>query len=218
MHSFLTNLFQQWWILIFLGFIFGYRLKAQLFRRNPDYLQNQGEALVSKLLLAELPNESWHLLNNITLEVDGGTTQVDHILVSRFGLFVIETKDYDGWVFGDEKSKRWTQITRSGKYPFQNPIHQNYKHLKAVQALMDFLPKEQVISLVVFIGAAKFKTVQPDGVFSINELINYLKSLNKEVLSDNRMQFCVGRLECKRLALTRETDIQHQAHIQAKNF
>jgi hypothetical protein len=210
------NIAQYWWALIILGGFLGYWLKARLVKRNPDYLQNQGEALVSEVLLNELPKESWHLLNNITLEIEGGTTQIDHILVSRFGVFVIETKDYDGWVFGDKKSKKWMQVTRSGKYPFQNPIHQNYGHLKAVQNLLDFLPQEQVIGLVVFTNRSEFKSDQPVGVYSIGELIAYLKGCNIEVLTDNRVQFCVGRLECKRLALTRETDIHHQAHIQAK--
>ena len=41
-------------------------------------------------------------MNHVTLRMDGGTTQVDHILVSRFGVFVIETKDYSGWIFANE--------------------------------------------------------------------------------------------------------------------
>jgi hypothetical protein len=196
----------------------GYWLKTRLISRNPEYLQNQGEALVARKLINSLPKDSWHLLNNITLEVEDGTTQIDHILVSRFGIFVIETKDYAGWVFADKKSKKWMQVTYSGKYPFQNPIHQNFKHLKAVQALIDFLPEEQITGLVVFTNNTEFKTNQPNGVYSVDELIKYLQSLDKEILSENRMQFCVGRLECKRLALTRETDIQHQAHLEAKRF
>lgn len=46
--------------------------------------------------------------------------------------------------------------------------------------------------------------------------IKYLKGLNVELLTENRMQFCVGRLECQRLALTQQTDIEHQTHIQSR--
>lgn len=217
MSLFLKFIHQYWLILlVLLSGLTGYWLKTIRLRNNPEYLQNRSEALVSETLLRELPKESWHLLNNITLEVEGGTTQIDHILVSRFGVFVIETKDYDGWVFGSKKSKRWMQVTRSGKYPFQNPIHQNYKHLKTVQALLDFLPQEQVIGFIVFTDTTEFKTTQPDGVLFLDDLILKLKTYHKELLSENRLQFCVGRIECKRLALTRETDIQHQAHLQAR--
>lgn len=216
--SLLKNITQYWWTLLPIGITVGYWLKARLISRNPEYLQNQGEALVASELINSLPKDSWHLLNNITLEVEDGTTQIDHILVSRFGIFVIETKNYNGWVFADKKSKKWMQVTYSGKYPFQNPIHQNFKHLKAVQALMDFLPQEQITGLVVFTNTTEFMTNQPNGVYSIDELIRYLQSLDKEVLSENRMQFCVGRLECKRLALTRETDIQHQANIESRRL
>lgn len=167
-------------------------------------------------LIRNLPSSSWHLLNNITLKVEGGTTQVDHILVSRYGVFVIETKDYSGWLFGDEKSKQWTQVKYHLKFRFQNPLRQNFKHIKAVQELLDFLPSEQIKGLVVFTGSAVFKTNTPTGVYSIESLLPYLKSLNQEVLTENRMQFCVGRLECNRMALTEETDVEHQANLQSR--
>ena len=94
--------------------------------------QNRGEVLVRNALINQLPAKEWHLLNNITLKLENGTTQIDHILVSRYGVFVIETKHYKGWIFGDEKSKQWTQVIYQIKHRFQNPLHQNYKHLKAV--------------------------------------------------------------------------------------
>lgn len=58
-------------------------------------------------------------LNNITLQVSNGTTQIDHIIVSKFGIFVIEAKNMDGWIFGDEKSAQWTQSPYGKKYRFQ---------------------------------------------------------------------------------------------------
>jgi hypothetical protein len=164
-----------------------------------------------------MPANSWHLLNNVTLKLAIGTTQIDHVLISRFGVFVIETKHYKGWIFGDEKSKGWTQVLFKRKHRFQNPIHQNYKHVKAVQESLDFLPPENVIGLVVFTGDSTFKTTPPAGVHTLNSLISYLQSLKEEALTENRMQFCVGRLECTRLALTRETDIEHRANLEARH-
>lgn len=178
--------------------------------------QNRGEAAVSSYLMTSLPLDKWHLLNNITLRVDDHTTQIDHILVSTFGVFVIETKHYSGWIFGDANSKSWTQVMYRMKFKFQNPIRQNFKHLKVVQELLDFVPPEQIKGLVVFSGDATFKTSHPIGVYTIGSMVNYLKSLTEEVLTENRMQFCVGRLECKRLALTQTTDVEHRENLAAR--
>ena len=115
--------------------------------------------------------------------------------MSRYGVFVIETKHYSGWLFGDAKSKQWTQVIYGAKHRFQNPLHQNYKHIKAVQELLDFLAPEHVIGLVVFTGRAEFKTDTPSGIFSLESVIEHLKGFNEELLTENRMQFCVGRLE-----------------------
>jgi hypothetical protein len=206
---------KYWWLLVPLAALLGYF--ARSYRQHLDYrFQNRGEVLVRKAIMKYLPSETWHLLNHVTLQLHGDTTQVDHILVSRFGVFIIETKHYTGWIFGDERSKQWTQTIWARKYKFQNPLHQNYKHVKAAQTLLDFLPPEQVVGLVVFTGEAEFMIGKPKGVYSLEAVISHLKSFSQEVLTENRMQFCVGRLECKRLALTQETDIEHRASLQAR--
>jgi restriction system protein len=178
--------------------------------------QNRGEAAVSSYLMTSLPLDKWHLLNNVTLKVDDHTTQIDHILVSRYGVFVIETKHYSGWIFGDANSKTWTQVLYRIKFRFQNPIRQNFKHLKAVQELLDFVPSEQIKGLIVFSGDSSFMTPPPAGVHTIGSLVIYLKGLTEEVLTENRMQFCVGRIECKRLALTQTTDVEHRQNLAAR--
>jgi len=204
-----------WWLLIPLAAFLGYI--ARPYRQYLDYrFQNRGEVLVRKAIMKYLPHEVWHLLNHVTLPLEGGTTQIDHVLVSRFGIFIIETKHYTGWIFGDEKSKQWTQTIWARKYKFQNPLHQNYKHVKAAQSLLDFLSPEQVVGLVVFTGEAEFMTNQPKGVYSLEAFISHLKSFNQEVLTENRMQFCVGRLECRRLALTQATDVEHLKNLEGR--
>lgn len=186
-------------------------------RSNIGYrFQNRGEAAVSDALINSLPLNKWHLLNNITLKAGNGTTQIDHILVSQFGIFVIETKHYSGWIFGDANAQTWTQVLYRMKFKFQNPIRQNFKHLKAVQELLDFVPAEQIRGLVVFSGDAIFKTSYPSGVHTLGSLVQHLKGFTEELITENKMQFCVGRLECKRLALTQMTDVEHRQHLEAR--
>jgi restriction system protein len=69
----------------------------------------------------------------------------------------------------------------------------------------------------VFTGDAQFKTAIPFGIYNLSSAVNALKSKGSEVLSENRMQFCVGRIECKRLELTRQTDIEHQANLKRRH-
>ncbi|MDZ7921581.1 MAG: nuclease-related domain-containing protein [Rhodoferax sp.] len=191
------------------GYVFG-RYRAHSF-------QNRGEALLARTIRNHFASPDYHLMNNVTLPLKDGTTQVDHILVSRFGVFVIETKDYNGWIFANPKHATWTQTIFKSKFKFQNPIFQNYRHLRAVQSLLDFLPPEAVKSAIVFTGEAEFKTEIPDGVFTLPRFIESVRSQTTSLLSQNRVQFCVGRLETSRLALTRKTDIEHVQSLQRRH-
>jgi hypothetical protein len=178
--------------------------------------QNHGEAKVLRALKGRFGPPDYHLLHHVTLRTSGGSTQIDHILVSRFGVFVIETKDLGGWIFGDASSASWTQVLFRAKFRFQNPIHQNYRHVCAVRDLLDFLPPSAIHSAVVFTGRATFKTPVPPGVFELDELIAYIASQTNAELTANRMQFCVGRLETARLAITKATDIEHVERLRRR--
>lgn len=182
-------------------------------RYRSNSFQNHGESLVSHAIQAKFGSSDYHLLNHITLKLRDGTTQVDHILISRFGVFVIETKEYKGWIFANSQHAQWTQVLFKAKFKFQNPLVQNRIHLKAVQELLDFLPSDAFHPLVVFAGEAEFKTDKPSGVFSIPELLDHLRNFSEEVMTINRMQFCVGRLETARLAITAQTDLDHVGYL-----
>lgn len=186
------------------------RLKATVF-------QNKGEALISDLLQSNFATLDYHLLNHITLKLQDGTTQIDHILVSRFGVFVIETKHYSGWLFANAKHATWTQILFRKKFKFQNPIFQNMRHIEAVRTILDFLPLNAVKSLVVFTGDAKFRTEIPLGVFTPQTLVDHLTKHTEKIISLNRMQFCVGRLETARLAITQQTDLDHLESLKRRH-
>lgn len=198
-----------------LGIIAGFSIKVSSQYRS-RIAQNQGEASVRKTIVSNFQPPKFHLLNNITVPFQDGTTQVDHILISTKGIFVIETKSYSGWIFGDAKSPVWTQVIYRTKNKFQNPIRQNYKHVKAIQHLLDFLPEEQIHSIVVFTGSGKFKTPIPKGVVYQRELVEYISNFQEDVISRNRLEFCVGRLECRRYEITEETDLQHYAYLARK--
>lgn len=187
-------------------------------KRSKLYRTNMGERKVASLIQEQLDPQIEILINNITLpSKDGSTTQIDHLLISRYGIFVIETKDYSGWIFGDPLSARWTQVLYRRKTRFQNPIRQNYAHIKAISALFDFLPAQDIHSLVVFSGDAKFKTPIPAGVIYADEISQYLSSRQEMSISLNRVQFCLGRLSFYRMPPNEATDKLHIHNLRKKH-
>ena len=68
-----------------------------------------GEQRVAHIL-GRLPKDRYRIINNLLLRTSsGGTTQIDHVVISEYGIFVIETKFYKGWIYGGESSEYWTQ-------------------------------------------------------------------------------------------------------------
>lgn len=91
-------------------------------------------------------------LNNVTIATLNGTTQIDHVVVSRFGIFVVESKNMKGWIFGSEQDRQWTQSIFGKKYRFQNPLHQNYRHTRALSQFLD-VAHDKIHSVVMFWGS-----------------------------------------------------------------
>ena len=110
-----------------------------------------GEFLVNTSSKIKLDKDKYHLIKNVTLPTEDGTTQIDHIIVSEYGIFVVETKNMKGWIFGDEKQKYWTQKIYKNTNKFQNPLHQNYKHIKTIENALG-VDKDKIFSLIVFAG------------------------------------------------------------------
>ncbi|WP_428746064.1 nuclease-related domain-containing protein, partial [Sulfurimonas sp.] len=98
--SILASLIQVWY-LIPLALII-------LFFKSPFGKGLLGEMLVNFAANIRLDKQKYYLIKNVTLPTEDGTTQIDHIVVSEFGIFVVETKNMKGWIFGDEKQKNWT--------------------------------------------------------------------------------------------------------------
>ncbi len=195
----------------------GFALGRLGYRSRRRSLQNRGEALVTRSLNFQFKPPDYHLMNHVTLRLEDGTTQVDHILVSRYGVFVIETKDYAGWIFADPNQAKWTQVMFTRKYRFQNPIFQNYRHVRAVQQLLEFVPVHAIRSAVVFTGSAVFKTEIPPGVFDLPHLIEYLRTQTVEVMPIPHVHLCVGRLESNRLQISRTTDVDHAESLRQRH-
>jgi len=122
-------------------------------------------------ILSSLNKQAYTCFHDTLLPARDDTTQIDHIVIVGDTCFVIETKAYAGWIFGNEKAKTWTQsLNKHSRFSFQNPIRQNYKHIKAIEPHLEGL---KVVGLVVF-TEGKFKSDRIDGVLYSKELKAYM--------------------------------------------
>lgn len=157
-----------------------------------------GEAVGAIAAKVFLDTKVYHSLNNVTLATGNGTTQIDHIIVSRFGIFVIEAKNFQGWIFGGEGQPEWTQSLPGGKkYKFQNPLHQNYRHIKALAEFLG-LPEDKFHSVIMFWGTSEFKTPMPPNVMA-NNYSSYIKSKTAVLFSDDEVTQMVDALQTGRM-------------------
>ena len=129
----------------------------------------------------------WHILKNIVIPAYDGTTQIDQIAISKYGIFVIEIKTYKGWIFGKEKDSKWTQSLFKEKNSFQNPLFQNYKHIKSLQEIT-CVPENKFKSVIVFSGEAVFKTQMPKNVVKGTAYIDYIKSFKDIILTEHEVE------------------------------
>jgi restriction system protein len=152
----------------------------------PSLKGRLGEASINFWVKRLLDQTAYHLIPNVTLPTPDGTTQIDHIIVSRYGIFVIETKTYKGWIYGNERDPQWTQVIYRRKERFQNPLRQNYKHTKTLSDLTG-LPHGYFKSMVVFVGDSKFKTEMPTNVVHIRDFIRHIKSHETPIIKDEQV-------------------------------
>lgn len=132
------------------------------------------------------------VFDNVLIKTKKGTTQIDHIVVSPYGVFVIETKSHKGTIYGDCNSKYWTQClySRQGvkKYTFYSPYLQNYGHLRNLYKLLN-LSYIYFLGLIVFTDSdINLRNVNCNRVVTLQYLSNMIYSYRKIILSPHEVQ------------------------------
>lgn len=158
----------------------------------PKFRGYMGEFWV-KLELKKLPKEEYIVLNDIMLNIDNSTHQIDHIVLSKYGIFVIEMKNYYGLISGSEYKDKWTQYLGKNKFYFKNPIHQNYGHIKALSELLK-IDESYFTSIICFSNQSNLKV-------STNTSVIILDELNKEIQKYNMLKLYVNINEISNLIL-----------------
>ncbi|MBQ6653515.1 MAG: NERD domain-containing protein [Prevotella sp.] len=189
-------------IYILIVILFGGLFVLQIWYNSPTRKGKRGEERVHNILL-QLPDE-YFILDDIVLPTDKGTTQIDHIVVSKYGIFAIETKNYRGDIYGDDSRQKWTQIivtevnyakkwwktyTYVTKNQFYNPVKQALGHVYRIKENLKPWPRLKIIPIIVFTGNVNLEKVESrNHVIYEFDLISTILSYRTAYLSDNDVQ------------------------------
>ena len=153
----------------------------------PKIIGSIGEYYVARIL-KRLSKENYKVYNNIYIIQGGKTSQIDHLVLSVYGIFVIETKNYKGWIFGNEKSKYWTQTLYKKKNKIYNPVIQNWTHVNFLKGISPELKGLKYFPIVVFAGSAKLKKISSSTpVIRKRRLLRTIKRIRDVVLTHEQL-------------------------------
>lgn len=152
-----------------------------------------GEKKTTFYMWLSLDKKVYRRFHDVIIPADNGTAQIDHILVSPYGLFIVETKNKKGWIFGSADQPNWTQSIYGKKYLFQNPLRQTFRQKIVLSEYLN-LHVSLIRTVVLFVGDCTFKTQLPDNVIN-GRLSKYIMKFEDHVLSSDEVDRIVVKLE-----------------------
>ena len=204
---------------LWLGAVLAFSLFWALLRtvlRTAWFKGQKGERRVQHCLRRGPDKSVYVALHNVALPMQGVSTQIDHVVVSRFGIFAIETKNLAGRIEGSEHATQWTQHLHECSFAFQNPLRQNYRHTQALVALLQ-VPPEAVHSVVAFVGHSELDEHLPANVVQGAKCVQFIRSFTEPLWSSAEVQQLVEQLQAQRLAPTRATDRAHVRQLKTRH-
>ena len=187
--------------------------------RKPDWLPGFPVQIYcnSELNLVQLFGRDGKILRNVYVpKPNGETSEIDVLFLTQKGIFVIESKNYSGWIFGDEQSVKWTASmpTRS-KFSFYNPIKQNRTHIKWLSQYLECAVP--FYSLIVFSERCELKKIEVSSkdvyVIKRDRLYATVRDIwdrSPDALSEEQINSIFSRLQ----PLTNADEAIKTAHIQ----
>lgn len=157
------------------------------------------------------------VLKNIYVPYRGKTSEIDLLMIHEKGIFVFESKNYSGWIFGSTDQLNWTQSLQNGeKHRFYNPIRQNQTHIKALSEYLN-IPTSSFTSYIVFSERCSLKSVPEDtDQVVIVRRPDMLKKLRSQLRSSVNMYSPEEMLQLvqKLQPLTNKSEAEKQQHIE----
>ena len=190
---------------------------------SPSQKGKRGELRVHEIL-SHLPSD-YHVLDDVVLQTSRGTTQIDHVVISKYGVFAIETKNYRGEIYGDDSREQWTQIIVTKvkffstfwktynyvtKNHFYNPVKQSLAHLYEIKNNLYEWPQLKIIPIVVFTGNADLRHVQTNNIVVYDyNLIDAIQKFRTAYITDSELQDVVFRLSAMNIRVI----VDNKTHV-----
>ncbi len=178
-----------------------------------------GEELIESIIQRDNIQAECHIktLRNIYFFNGKYSTEIDVVAVTEKGIFVIESKNYGGWIFGDENGQKWMQTFPNGsKHQFYNPIKQNEAHRRRIYEFLHIEPSK-VFSYIVFASRSEFKQIPGDSSQVRILKCNVLESTLKNDLHHLPTAFSkeeVDTIYWKLFPLTQRSEEEKQNHVE----
>lgn len=180
--------------------------------KSPRFRGIKGERNI-RSILGKTQVGKQYVINDYVLFANNRSCQIDHILINQNGIYIVETKNYSGMIYGNEHQLEWTQVLNYGKIKnkFLNPIKQNATHLYNISQL---LPKEApLFSVVVFIKN-NVKNIEAENVIGAGSLRELIREKRNQTLSIEFMEKCYNILLENRVSISTKEHIANIKKLQ----
>jgi hypothetical protein len=165
---------------------------------SPRFLGTAGLSRLRRMLRGALEKSRYTLLHDLILPAGGGTTHFDLIIVSQFGIHVIDSFHRPGWISGTEAQARWRQKSMGRHQFFENPVHANFLRVQVLERLLN-LPLSRFHPIVVFSGHRGFKTAIPRNVVDARKLIPKIRATSRQLLTPEEADRVVLKIQNSRI-------------------
>lgn len=189
---------------------------------SPEQKGKRGEKRVHNILMQL--SDDYYVWHDVIMKTDNGTTQIDHIVVSKYGVFVIETKNYRGEIYGNDDRQEWTQMivtdvqykrspktyTYVTKNHLYNPVKQSMGHVYSLKKCLSEWPHLKFVPIVVFVGKADISKVESKyHVIYDDNLLSIIESYKTIYLSDDDVRNVVKHINDSNARL----EIKDREHV-----
>ncbi|BBN83477.1 hypothetical protein PA25_34620 [Pseudoalteromonas sp. A25] len=165
------------WLILLIASILVVAVTVWPYTRRVLYHQ-ASRLLLSYVLAKALPKSAYTLTGKVYFFADGKMHQIDELVVSKFGIFVVQYQRQAGAIWEDAHSDLWTQSIDDERYYFDNPMTELSQKIKWVKGLLDV--EHHVDGCVVFPNDVHFRTEMPEQVCLYKGAPNYIKQFNTE--------------------------------------
>ena len=167
-------------------------------------------------ILGRLPKDRYQVINDLLLRTSSGsTTQIDHVVISQYGIFVIETKFYKGWIYGGENSEFWTQNIYGNKYTLRNPILQNAGHVRVLRQLLKDYGDIPFIPVVAFSRQASLGVSSGTPVIYWNQIRKVIGQFKEKRIAPDALTGIYNKLIESNIPDSKESRREHIRNVRS---